>query len=647
VPAPQVLAYGIFGTATTALEPRQDAHRAARRAEGYDRRVPGGPQRKRGVRAGGAALAAACLAAAGVTSLAPSRAAPGPRPPAQPRGCAAAPGDGLTLANVAAHGSRVVGVGSDGLIATSTGGGRWTVRASRVGHALRGVVWTGTRWVVVGDAGTILSSADGTGWQPAAGSIPAVGLRAIAARPGLVVAAGSGGTLLSSPDGEAWTVEPSGTAGILWGGTRAGSQLLISGQAATVIASADGSHWTPVPTFPRPTDNQVAPRPFLWQLAAAGERLVAVGDFGSVLDGSAAGLPAARSPTDEILRGVTFSRGVGVVVGSSGAILRSTGPGRWRAVRSPTTVDLRGVASTGSSFVAVGDESTIISSHDGRRWRTDATAMPCALLSVARGAGRDLAVGGSGRVLGSTDGRRWRALARPTREDLYALDYGPGGFVAVGAKGTVLQSADGRRWALRHAATRLNIHAVTWTGHEYLLGGDRGRLFSSADGVRWRAVPFPGFHSIRDFATAAGVTVAAGAGTVARRGAGGGWTLEPLGLGRFQTSIAAGAGRFVIVGHNGEALVSTDGGRSWSAGDTGVEINLDRVVYADGRFIATGEGEALASGDGLRWSLQTLPTARSIRSIAVAGSDLVAVGDGNVILRSSDGGRHWAPQRAP
>ena len=97
----------------------------------------------------------------------------------------------------------------------------------------------------------------------------------------------------------------------------------------------------------------------------------------------------------------------------------------------------------------------------------------------------------------------------------------------------------------------------------------------------------------------------------------------------------------MIVGHNGEALVSTDGGRTWSAGATGVEINLDCVVYAGGRFIATGEGEALASSDGITWSPLALPTTRSIRSIVVNGKTLVAVGDGEVVLRSVDGGHRW------
>jgi hypothetical protein len=46
----------------------------------------------------------------------------------------------LTLTNVAAHDGRLVAVGSNGSIATSTGGSRWQVRSTGVRHDLRGVV---------------------------------------------------------------------------------------------------------------------------------------------------------------------------------------------------------------------------------------------------------------------------------------------------------------------------------------------------------------------------------------------------------------------------------------------------------------------------------------------------------------------------
>ncbi len=544
--------------------------------------------------------------------------------------CAGAPGGGLTLANVASDGDRFLGVGSNGLIARSADGSRWTVEESGVEHDLRGAVWTGERWVVVGDVGTILHRESGS-WVPSVG-IPSVGLRGVAAKPGLVAASGSAGTVVTSPDGVQWSVGDSGTSEILWGGTSsAGSQLLLSGKESTVIATSDGSAFSPVSTFPAPTDSTAAPRPFLWQLGSDGETVVAVGDFGAILNGTLAnGLNAMPSPTDEILRGVGFANGRWVAVGSGGDALYSDNGRRWRLGSAPTTVDLRGVAYNGRRWVAVGDQSTAISSANGERWRVDVTAMPCALLGLARSGARVLAVGGGGRILRSNAGENWRRSDSPTNADLYGATRGPGLFVAVGSDGAIITSTDRRRWVERESPVDLNLHTVHWTGDEFLAGGDRGEVIRSQNGKRWRSIEFPAFHSVRGFATGGGSVVAAGAGTIAQRDPGETeWELEQAGTGKFQTGVAYGGGRFVIVGHNGEALVSEDGGESWVTGVSGVEVNLDAVTWTGDHFLATGEGIAITSVDGLTWQPQEVPTVRSLRALLPFEGDVIAVGDGN------------------
>jgi photosystem II stability/assembly factor-like uncharacterized protein len=531
--------------------------------------------------------------------------------------------------NVAADGERVRAVGSNGLVAAARDLERWRIVPTPVEHDLRGVAWTGERWVVAGDVGTVLGHVAG-GWSVAAG-IPAVGLRGVAARPGLTAVSGANGVVATSADGLGWQLANSGTTEILWGGAAVGSQLWLSGRESTIIRSADGASWSPVPAFPAPTDNTASPRPFLWQLASDGERVVAVGDFGAILAGTAAaGLTAVASPTDEILRGAAYGGGRWVAVGSGGEVMSSPDAAGWTLGGSPTTVDLRGVAWTGRRFVAVGDQSTVISSRDGERWRAEETAMPCALLGVARAERRFVAVGGAGLVMRSRDGRSWERMSRPTGRDLYAVAHGPGELVAVGSRGAILTSADeGVTWTRRRSRTQLNLHTVYWTGQEYLAGGDIGRVLSSPDARRWRRVDIGAYHSVRGFATDGANVVAAGAGTIARRAAGEtSWELEPTGFARFQTAIAYGDGRFVIVGHNGEALASTDGGQSWTAGTSGVELNFDAVVWTGSRFIATGEGIAVSSEDGLAWEPVPLPTARSVRAFATRGSAVVGVGDG-------------------
>jgi hypothetical protein len=570
-----------------------------------------------------AGLAAGALAGAGsAASVTAARSAA--------QRCATAPGGGLTLANVAAAGGVVRAVGSNGLIASTRDLSRWRVERSPVVHNLRGIAWTGRRWVAVGDVGSIIYRR-GTQWVAVPGIPPTTGLRGVAARPGLVVASGSAGVLFTSPDGIHWTLAQSGTTRLLWGGTRVGSSVAVSGQDSTVIASRNGVDWKSVLVAPLPTGNTVAPRPLLWQLASAGRQLVAVGDFGAILQGTLTrGLRGVHSPTVEILRGVTHHGGSWVAVGSGGVVLSSRDGRRWRREPDPTTVDLRGVAWAGRRFVAVGDEGTVISSADGARWRVDQTAMPCALLGLARGAGRFVAVGGRGRVQVSTDGRRWASVPPPTREDLYGVGHGPRGFVAVGASGTVLTSRSGRRWIRVTAPTRLNLRAVSWTGSHYLAGGDRGVMLSSPDARRWRRVRFPGFHSIRGFATDRTTVIAVGAGTIARQSdPSASWQLETIGLGKFQTGVACGDGRFVVVGHNGGVQVSRDGGMTWSPGTSGVTDNFDAVIWTGTRFVATGDSFAIASSDGFTWYQLASRARHSLRALAIASRDVLAVGDLN------------------
>jgi photosystem II stability/assembly factor-like uncharacterized protein len=548
--------------------------------------------------------------------------------------CASAPGGGLTLANVAADGPRVGAVGSNGLMARAKQLGRWRVIGTPVEHNLRGIVWTGERWVLAGDIGTILSGTGGD-WLQAPG-VPNSGLRGIAARPGLVAASGSNGVVMTSPDGLDWSQANAGTTEILWGGTAVGSELWLSGRESTVIRSADGVAWSQVPAAPAPTDSTVAPRPLLWQLASDGVRVVAVGDFGAILEGDENGLSAVASPTDEILRGVAFGAGRWVAVGSGGKVLYSDDGRTWQLVSAPTTVDLRGVAWTGSRFVAVGDQSTVISSKDGRTWREEVTAMPCALLGVAFGDGRYIAVGGAGKEVVSANGRRWKSPGRITDADLYGIDHGPGQFVAVGSAGKILTSDDrGATWTRQRSHTKLNLHTVFWTGDEYLAGGDIGRIYSSPDGQRWDRVTSPAFHSIRHFATDGATVIAAGAGTIAVRAPGSDeWVLNQTGFARFQTGIAYGDGRWVVVGHNGEALVSTDSGTTWSqVSAAGVEVNFDAVVWTGSRFLATGEGVAVESVDGTSWAPVDLGTRRSVRALVAHGGAVVGVGDGRAKVR--------------
>jgi hypothetical protein len=74
-------------------------------------------------------------------------------------------GAGEEVASISWNGPLIVGVGSGGLVSTSTDGKSWTRRFQGVSADLKGVAWSGTHYVAVGTLGVVLRSADGLDWQ--------------------------------------------------------------------------------------------------------------------------------------------------------------------------------------------------------------------------------------------------------------------------------------------------------------------------------------------------------------------------------------------------------------------------------------------------------------------------------------------------
>lgn len=112
----------------------------------------------------------------------------------------------LEAVGAAANG-RIVAVGAQGTILTSTDGINWIVRNSGTNASLRGVVSSDTQIVVVGTGGRILTSTNGTNWAVQQ-SRTAMDLDGIAWSGGLFAAVGESGTIDTSPDGTIWTLVP-------------------------------------------------------------------------------------------------------------------------------------------------------------------------------------------------------------------------------------------------------------------------------------------------------------------------------------------------------------------------------------------------------------------------------------------------------
>jgi photosystem II stability/assembly factor-like uncharacterized protein len=107
------------------------------------------------------------------------------------------------------------------------------------------------------------------------------------------------------------------------------------------------------------------------------------------------------------------------------------------------------------------------------------------------------------------------------------------------------------------------------------------------------------------------------------------------------------------VGNYGAIYRTTDGGRSWTAHDSGTKAPLFSVDFADAQhgWIVGKSGEILATADGGKsWKAQQTPIAEKkhfFRVRAVDARTAWAVGDWGAVAVTTDGGATWQDRSLP
>ncbi len=140
-------------------------------------------------------------------------------------------------------GGRWVGVGMNGLWASSADGINWTTDKFPGGYWLNDVAYGAGTYVIVGRDGIVITSPDATHWtvkQPQS----SFSLEGIAFYRGLFVAVGNNGTLVTSPNGETWTHQPMGVHDLRYVYALP-TGLVVSGDFYCAL-SQDGLSWTTV-----------------------------------------------------------------------------------------------------------------------------------------------------------------------------------------------------------------------------------------------------------------------------------------------------------------------------------------------------------------------------------------------------------------
>jgi hypothetical protein len=223
------------------------------------------------------------------------------------------------LTAVTFGGSQFVAVGDHGTVLTSSNGLVWTRRTSGTLARLNGIAYDDGRYVAVGENGTICRSADGQTW--AAMTLPlGTWLRAITPSPQGFLLGDGAGRLFATSDGQSveYLLRLSfSLEALFWSNGFAGATG--SGGIAALSAAPFSSWW----------DAANVGSTNLRGVTRSGERLIAVGDGGTVVINPSYGYTANGFATtvrlgSANLNAIASSDTATVIVGAAGTIYVAT-----------------------------------------------------------------------------------------------------------------------------------------------------------------------------------------------------------------------------------------------------------------------------------------------------------------------------------
>jgi hypothetical protein len=127
------------------------------------------------------------------------------------------------------------------------------------------------------------------------------------------------------------------------------------------------------------------------------------------------------------------------------------------------------------------------------------------------------------------------------------------------------------------------------------------------------------------------------------------WTIRPFqreGTSQniWLTSVAFGQGKFLAVTREGETYSApADDPHTWTRGPDIPDVDLNTLIFADGKFAAVGldtkmtNALFLSSADGVLWTRQPLENSRILTDVAYGNGRFVTVGLEGFLAHSTNG----------
>lgn len=291
---------------------------------------------------------------------------------------------------------------------------------------------------------------------------------------------------------------------------------------------------------------------------------------------------------------------------------------------------------------AVGQGGTILE-WDGSAWSSGSSSDTTAVWNGMAGVGQNLAlVGNAGRVAMSTGGPL-ASVTSGTSRNLQAVGTADGlVYWAVGDQGTVLRG-EGTSWSPLTAPTAVNLTDVAVVGSsDVWMVGESGVVLHFGGGT-WTTLAAPGSPNLLAVRVAPdGLVLVTGAeGVVLQGGLEGFTSVGTYNSGGDLRSLFALDGVKVAVGTSGRIVA--DRGAGWLFEDSGTSQTLEAVYgFAADDLWAVGRSGTALHWDGATWERVEVPISASLNALWSPGAPtLYAAGSGGALLAWT--GAAWTP----
>jgi len=336
---------------------------------------------------------------------------------------------------------------------------------------------------------------------------------------------------------------------------------------------------------------------------------------------------------------------------------------------SPTAVsrDYVSLIQAGSRLVRISWRGDVeISEDQGGSWLNRSPGLLIPLSDIAWTGSRLVAVGSSGRIIGSDDlGLSWRNLPSNASSDYYSIAWTGLHLLASGLNGMTSQSADGgNTWETYYFQDTGQLYGAVGITNAWALVGSNGLILGSTDlGVTWYTLrtAVAGAPTLNDILFTGTVFIAVGDNGTILRGTrpdamvpvSSGTTVKLTNLSRSGTRVFACGGQEQGLSTEPQTILSSDdGGLTWISRFTGSVGRVAGVAGTAPNLVAVGNPELVArsSTGGTTWVAEvkalTAPSTDDFSAMIEENGIIVGVGYGGKINTSFDGGRTWTSRNS-